>query len=180
MLSAMVLFAALLGASARLAEACQAGVDGNLIGVGSGKHGELAFGPAEQLEIPLDGTVLGARLSAIAEGKDEKPDALRLQLTGVTVFDKSVMGVRVFLDRSDGFSSIDLPGYVESLAFFPAPSGTPTGEVMGSFTIDLIDAVAALSDTGRLPRRGHKLTLIPIDSSGIPSGRIGLRSLDIL
>ena len=122
-----------------------------------------------------------ARLSDPAVLANQEPAELRLRLIDVRIYDQPAAGIRVFFDSPDAANEpYDAePGYVESFAFFPSPTGTATGESVGSFLIDLDGAVAKLVEAALLPLQGHKLTIIPIDAEGNPSGRVAVGSLEL-
>ena len=139
------------------------------------------YGPAETLIVPLDFDEVEARLSDPAVLANQEPAELRLRLIDVRIYDQPAAGIRVFFDSPDAANEpYDAePGYVESFAFFPSPTGTATGESVGSFLIDLDGAVAKLVEAALLPLQGHKLTIIPIDAEGNPSGRVAVGSLEL-
>jgi hypothetical protein len=140
------------------------------------------FGPAEELIVPLDFAEVETRLSDPAVIANQEPARLRLRLNNVRIYDAPAAGMRVFLDSPNaGASDFDaVPGYVESFAFFPMPTGTASGEQVGSFLIDLDEAVAKLAQASLLPPHGHTLTIIPIDGEGKPTGRVAVGSSEVL
>ena len=140
------------------------------------------FGPASELVVPLGFMEVDTRLADPSVRANEEPAKLRLRLNDVMIYDKPAAGIRIFLDLRDVSerSHDTIPGYVETFSFLPRPSGTPTGELVGSFLIDLDEAVARLAASRLLPREGHKLTIIPIDDDGRPTGRVAIGSPEVL
>lgn len=140
------------------------------------------FGPANELVVPLGFKEVNARLADPSVRANAEPAKLRLRLNDVTIYDKPAAGIRVFLNSTGvGEEWGDaIPGYVSTVAFFPRPTGRPSGELVGSSLIDLDEAVARLAASKLLPTDGHKLTIVPIDDEGQPSGRVAIGSPELL
>jgi len=149
---------------------------------GNSGTGGPRFGPARELIVPLDLSDVDKRLSDPAVRTNQKPAGLRLRLNDVKIYDQPAIGMRVFLDTPDAAAKPydTLPGYVQSFAFFPLPAGTAAGETVGSFLVDLDEAVSRLAGAELLPPTGHSLTIIPIDIEGRPSGRVAIGSSEML
>ena len=135
--------------------------------------GSPRFGPAGELIVPLDFSEVDVRLSDPAVRANQKPARLRLRLNDVKIYDRPAIGMRVFFDTPDAATKPydTLPGYVESFAFFPLPTGTASGETVGSFLVDLDEAVSRLAEAALLPPTGHSLTIIPIFWATPSAGR---------
>jgi hypothetical protein len=144
--------------------------------------GSPRFGPAGELIVPLDFSEVDVRLSDPAVRANQKPAQLRLRINDVKIYDRPAIGMRIFFDTPDAATKPydTLPGYVESFAFFPLPTGTASGETVGSFLVDLDEAVSRLAEAALLPPTGHSLTIIPIDTEGRPSGRVAIGSSEVL
>lgn len=139
------------------------------------------FGPAKELIVPLDFPELDSRLADTSVRTNAEPARLRVRLNNVMIYDAPASAIRVFLDEPNPSGADDeLPGYLDSFAFFPTPQWAPSGQQVGSFVVDLDEAVAKLAQAERLPQHNHSLTIVPIDAEGRPTGRVAVGSRELV